>query len=199
MKVTPPPMGSDELRTERLVLRQWRSGDWTALHRAYSDAEVMRWHGRPDGLSLEETAYAVGRMSAQWDERGYGMWAAEERDSGELVGRIGLLYHVDSPADDDRVEFAWSLQQDRWGRGYATEGATAVRDWAFEHLDIPRLISITIPENRRSWHVMEKLGLTRRAGSQPWHGFDVEWWALDRSDWERSVNPTPRDERRLSG
>lgn len=86
MKVTPPPMGSDELRTERLVLRQWRSGDWTALHRAYGDAEVMRWHGRPDGLSLEETAYAVGRMSAQWDERGYGMWAAEELDSGELVG-----------------------------------------------------------------------------------------------------------------
>ncbi|MGI8930468.1 MAG: GNAT family N-acetyltransferase, partial [Candidatus Limnocylindria bacterium] len=84
-------------------------------------------------------------------------------------------------------EIAWSLQQGRWGRGYATEGARVVRDWAFTHLDIPRLISITIPENRRSWHVMEKLGLTRRAGSQPWHGVDVEWWAVDRSDWESRV------------
>lgn len=184
MIVRPPSLDNDELETERLRLRQWRVGDWEGLHRAYGDPEVMRWHGRPNGLSLAETAYAIGRMSAQWEERGYGMWAAEERDGGELVGRIGLLYHPDSPAEDDRVEIAWSLQQDRWGRGYATEGALAARDWAFRRLDIPRLVSITIPENRRSWHVMEKLGLTRRAERQPWHGFDVEWWALDRPDWE---------------
>ena len=199
MKVRAPPLATDELETERLLLRQWRVGDWDALHRAYGDPEVMRWHGRPDALTLPETAYAVGRMSAQWDERGYGMWAVEERGGGELMGRIGLLYHPDSPGGEDRVEIAWTLQQDRWGRGYATEGASAARDWAFSRLDIPRLISITIPENRRSWHVMEKLGLTRRGEPRPWHGFDVEWWALDRTDWERSLNPTPRDERRLSG
>jgi RimJ/RimL family protein N-acetyltransferase len=182
MRVDPPLGVTDELDTPRLRLRQWRSGDWSALHRAYGDPEVMRWHGRPDGLSLEETAYAVGRMSMHWDARGFGMWAVEERDGGDLVGRIGLLYHPDSPAGEDRVEIAWSLQQDRWGRGYATEGALAVRDWTFRRLDIPRLISITIPENRRSWHVMEKLGLTRR-GTAHWHDFDVEWWALDRPDW----------------
>jgi RimJ/RimL family protein N-acetyltransferase len=183
MRVGVPPMATDELQTERLLLRQWRPGDWAALHRTYGDPEVMRWHGRPDALTMEETAYAIGRMSAQWDERGFGMWAVEERDGGELVGRIGLLYHPDSPAGDDRVEIAWSLQQDRWGRGYATEGALAARDWAFVRLDIPRLISITIPENRRSWHVMEKLGFTRRAEGLQWHGFAVDWWALDRSDW----------------
>jgi RimJ/RimL family protein N-acetyltransferase len=182
----PGPLGvADELETERLRLRQWRIDDWRALHRTYGDPDVMRWHGRPEGLSLEETAYAVGRMAMHWEARGFGMWAVEERDGAELVGRIGLLFHPDSPAGDDRVEIAWSLQQDRWGRGYATEGALAVRDWTFRRLDVPRLISITIPENRRSWHVMEKLGLTRRAERQPWHGFDVEWWALDRPEWER--------------
>ena len=183
MRVEPPLDVTDELETPRLVLRQWRQGDWNALHRAYGDPEVMRWHGRPEALTLEETAYAVGRMSMHWEARGFGMWAVEEREGGELVGRIGLLYHADSPAGDDRVEVAWSLQQDRWGRGYATEGALAVRDWAFGRLDISRLISITIPENRRSWHVMEKLGLTRRDTAH-WHDFDVEWWALDRADWE---------------
>lgn len=179
MRVGPPLDVSDELETPRLLLRQWRPGDWDALHRAYGDPEVMRWHGRPEGLSLAETAYAVGRMSMHWEARGFGMWAVEERDGGELVGRIGLLYHADSPAGDDRVEIAWSLRQDRWGRGYATEAALLARDWAFRRLDISRLISITIPENRRSWHVMEKLGLTRR-GTAHWRGFDVEWWGLDR-------------------
>ena len=68
-------------------------------------------------------------MDMHWEARGFGMWAVEERDGGELVGRIGLLFHPDSPAGEDRVEIAWSLQQDRWGRGYATEGALAARDW----------------------------------------------------------------------
>ena len=179
------PDAPPQLKTERLLLRPWRVGDWTALHRAYGDPEVMRWHGRPDALSLEETAYAVGRMSGHWEARGFGMWAAEELAGrelvgGELVGRIGLLYHPDSPAGDDRVEIAWTLQRDRWGRGYATEGAIAARDWAFQNLDIPRLISITLPENRRSWRVMQKLGLTKR-GHTRWHEADVDWWALDRS------------------
>lgn len=192
MRVGAPLGITDEIETDRLLLRQWRVDDWVGLHRAYGDPDVMRWHGRPDALGLEETAFAVGRMSMHWEARGFGMWAVEERDGGKLVGRIGLLYHPDSPAGDDRVEIAWSLQRDRWGRGYATEGARAARDWAFRRLDIPRLISITIPENRRSWHVMEKLGLTRRAEAQPWHGFDVEWWALDRDEWEPIAELPPQ-------
>ena len=187
MRAVDPPLPplSDELETDRLRLRQWRVGDWRELHAAYGDPEVMRWHGRPDALSLEETAYAVGRMSSHWETRGFGMWAVEDRSGGALVGRIGLLYHADSPAGDDRVEIAWTLRRDRWGRGYATEGARVARDWAFERLDIPRLISITLPENRRSWHVMEKLGLTKR-GTARWHDAEIEWWALDRPDWEAS-------------
>lgn len=178
-----PPTADQELTTDRLLLRQWRTGDWVPLHRTYGDPEVMRWHGTPLGLTLEETAFSVGRMSMHWEARGFGMWAVEERETGELVGRIGLLFHPDSPAGDDKVEIAWSLQRDRWGRGYATEGARAARDWAFRNLDVARLISITIPENRRSWHVMEKLGLTRR-GATNWRDFDVEWWALDREAWQ---------------
>jgi RimJ/RimL family protein N-acetyltransferase len=78
----PGPLGvADELETERLRLRQWRIDDWRALHRTYGDPDVMRWHGRPEGLSLEETAYAVGRMAMHWEARGFGMWAVEERDS----------------------------------------------------------------------------------------------------------------------
>ena len=184
MIVRPPSLENDELETARLRLRQWRIADWDALHRAYGDPEVMRWHGRPEGLSLAETAYSIGRMSAQWEERGYGMWAAEERDDGTLVGRIGLLYHPDSPAGDDRVEIAWSLQQDRWGRGYATEGALASLEHGFERVGLERIVSIAVTANTRSIRVMERIGL-ERVGRTHWRGSDVTWYGLDRAEWRR--------------
>ena len=76
-------------------------------------------------------------------------------------------------------EIGWTVQRDRWGRGYATEGARAVLDWTWGVDDVPRIISITDLDNRRSQRVMEKLGLTRR-GTTHWHEHDVVWYSVDR-------------------
>src|SRR4051812_9666555 len=71
-----------EIETERLLLRQWRDGDWHDLHRTYSDQEVMSWIGT-NAADLAATAAAVGRMSMHWRLLGYGMFAVEERASRE--------------------------------------------------------------------------------------------------------------------
>jgi RimJ/RimL family protein N-acetyltransferase len=168
-----------QLETERLLLRPFDLGDWVGLQRAYGDPEVMRWHGLPDPLPVEETAFAVGRMAGHFTARGYGMFAIVERASGEIVGRVGLMVHDDWTGGPDRHEIGWTVQRDRWGRGYASEGARAVLDWIWGVVDVPRIISITNPENRRSQRVMEKLGLTQR-GTARWHEHDVVWYALDR-------------------
>jgi RimJ/RimL family protein N-acetyltransferase len=67
-----------EVETERLLLRQWRDGDWHGLHRTYGDAEVMGWIGAATA-DLASTAAAVGRLSMHWRLLGYGMFAVEER------------------------------------------------------------------------------------------------------------------------
>jgi len=168
-----------QLETERLLLRPFDLGDWVGLQRAYGDPEVMRWHGLPDSLPVEETAFAVGRMAGHFTARGYGMFAIVERASGEIVGRVGLMVHDDWTGGPDRHEIGWTVQRDRWGRGYASEGARVVLDWIWGVVDIPRIISISNPENRRSQRVMEKLGLTQR-GTARWHEHEVVWYALDR-------------------
>lgn len=167
------------IETERLILRPFEAGDWIGLHRAYGDPEVMRWHGLPHPLPLEETAFAVGRMAGQFTARGYGMFAMLERDTDELVGRVGIMVHDDWTGGADRHEIGWTVQRDRWGRGYASEGARAVLDWAWGRFEVPRIISITDLENRRSQRVMEKLGLTPR-GTARWHEHDVVWYAIER-------------------
>jgi len=85
-----------EIETERLLLRQWRDGDWHGLHRTYGDPEVMAWIGSA-AVDVAATAAAVGRMSMHWRLLGYGMFALEERSTGELVGRVGLMLHPDWP------------------------------------------------------------------------------------------------------
>ena len=170
-----------EIETERLLLRQWRDGDWHGLLRTYGDSEVMSWIGTTAG-DLPSTAAAIGRMSMHWRLLGYGMFAAEERSSGELVGRVGLMLHPDWPLDGPKVEIGWTLQRSAGGKGYATEGALASLGLAFGELGLPQVFSMTRPDNARSRAVMERCGLTQR-GELEFHGWKQVHYAIDRQGW----------------
>ena len=168
-----------EVETDRLLLRQWRPEDVERLHEIYEQPEFLE---TMPAKTLEETREQVERFRRAWNEDGYCQWAACERASGSLIGRIGVLCHHDWPLSDRQVpEVGWVLHRDFWGRGLATEGGQAgVEAWR-EYLPAePRLYSFTAPENRRSRAVMERLGFTHR-GEARWHGHEVVWYALDRS------------------
>ena len=161
-----------ELRTERLLLRQWRDGDADALAEIYSQPEFLEHN------PVYDPAAHVERFACQWEREGFGLWAAEDAASGGFVGRIGLMRHHDWPAAPDPVEVGWALHRDWWGRGLATEGGRASVECWRTHLADPQLISITVPANGRSRAVMERLGLTLR-GEATWHAHDVVWYAID--------------------
>jgi ribosomal-protein-alanine N-acetyltransferase len=167
-----------EVTTERLLLRQWREGDAEALYEIYLQPEFLE---TMPALDLEGTRAQVERYRRYWEEDGYSNWAACERESGRLIGRIGLFRHHDWPLADRPVpEVGWVLHRDFWGRALATEGGQAGVDAWREHLpDEPRLYSFTTPGNRRSRAVMARLGFTER-GTAFWHGYDMLWHALDR-------------------
>ena len=186
-----------EIETERLLLRQWRDGDWHGLHRTYGDPEVMAWIGSA-AVDVAATAAAVGRMSMHWRLLGYGMFALEERSTGELVGRVGLMLHPDWPLDGPKIEVGWTLQRSAWGRGYATEGAKASLVFGFEVLRLPSIFSMTRPDNARSRKVMERCGLTQR-GEVEYHGWLQVHYAVDRSGWPPSGTQLPPSKVRTVG
>jgi RimJ/RimL family protein N-acetyltransferase len=165
-----------ELETERLLLRPWRPEDVAPLHEIYSEPEVIAQLGPYD---LAETEAKVERFVRQWKGEGFSHWAAEDRETGSLIGRIGLMRHHDWPESRSPVEVGWTLHPDYWGRGLATEGGrAAVACWR-DFLSDPQLISITRPQNVRSRAVMERLGLTFR-GTTFWHDYVQVWYALER-------------------
>jgi RimJ/RimL family protein N-acetyltransferase len=96
----------------------------------------------------------------QWELRGTGQWALEEKATGVLLGRAGLHH----PARDDwpGVEVGWALHPDCWGQGYATEAGQRAIDYAFAELNLAELYSVILPENSRSIAVAQRLGFSLR-------------------------------------
>jgi RimJ/RimL family protein N-acetyltransferase len=142
------------LETERLILRMLRASDFDAYAAMCADPEVMRYLG--DGQPLERSIAwrNLALMIGHWSLRGYGLWAAEERSSSELVGRIGLW----NPEGWPGLEVGWMLRRASWGQGLATEGARAALQYAFDTLQQPHMISLIRPENMASIRVAQRLG-----------------------------------------
>jgi RimJ/RimL family protein N-acetyltransferase len=152
------------LETPRLLLRAWREPDREAFAAMNADPVVMRFFAAP--LSRTESDQAIDRYNRQLARDGFTMFAAELRGTGALTGRLAgiigiqtvpfVIPNVPQPA----VEIGWRLTRAAAGQGLATEGARALVDFAFHELGLPRLIAITLPINRPSRRVMEKLGMT---------------------------------------
>jgi RimJ/RimL family protein N-acetyltransferase len=148
-----------ELRTDRLLLRQWRDADldpWAAMN---ADPEVMEHF--PSVMTRQESTAFMTRIRAAIDDRGWGLWAVEVVGGAPFIGFIGLQPVVDPVMPFDGVEVGWRLARSAWGHGYASEGARAALAYAFEELSLPEVISFTSTTNERSQAVMRRIGLTR--------------------------------------
>jgi RimJ/RimL family protein N-acetyltransferase len=173
-----PRLLPEELRTERLLLRQFRPEDAEPLAEIYAQPEYLEHMPASD---LDGARAQIERWLRTWEDDGHGQWAAEELGSGRLIGRIGILRHHDWPLEPhDPAEVGWVLHRDWWGRGLATEGGRASLECWREYLPgDARLHSFTVPGNVRSRAVMERLGLTYR-GRTTWRGLEHVWYATDR-------------------
>ncbi len=146
------------LTTQRLLLRHWRQSDRDGFAAMNADAEVMRhFHGT---LEAGDSDALLQRISGELDQRGWGLWALEERASGRLLGFTGLS-PVPFPAPfTPAVEIGWRLVRSHWGRGLASEAARASLSYGFDELSLPEIVAFTFVGNERSRAVMDRIGMT---------------------------------------
>lgn len=155
-----PARGTERmLATPRLLLREWRAEDVAPFAALNADQEVMRYF--PATLSAAETEAMLERNRLHFAQHGFGFWAAEAKETGELAGFIGLGICSFEAHFTPCVEIGWRLASRFWNRGLATEGAAALLRWADEVLRLEEVVAFTAVENRPSRRVMEKLGMTR--------------------------------------
>jgi RimJ/RimL family protein N-acetyltransferase len=113
---------------------------------------------REEPPSAEDIAAGVAAKIDHWERYGFGLWMLRDRHTGEMVGRGGLQYTYAAGLND--VEVAWAIVPARWGQGLATEMARAAIEVAFDCLELPWIIALTLPTNVASRRVMEKTGFT---------------------------------------
>ncbi|MEO7718622.1 MAG: GNAT family N-acetyltransferase [Capsulimonas sp.] len=144
------------LETNRLTIRVFSSDDLDAFAAIEADPDVMRFFASGP-RSRETAARAIAWYRTLQEQRGHSFWAVVHKANGRLIGLCGLIPQRVGGVDE--IEVAYRLDQSHWGQGFATEAATAVCKWGFEHLDVPRLISIIDPGNIASIRVAEKNGM----------------------------------------
>jgi RimJ/RimL family protein N-acetyltransferase len=142
------------LETQRLILRPPIERDleaWAALN---TDERAMRFIG--GCRSRAESWLGLATAAGMWSLRGFGLFSVIEKASNRWVGRIGPWVPEGAPG----TEIGWAVLPAVWGQGYATEGARAAMQWAFEHRGWTEVIHCIDPANAPS------IGVARRLGSQ---------------------------------
>lgn len=176
MTVSPAPI----LETQRLILRPPIAQDlepWVAFS---ADEETMRHIGGPQARSMAWRA--ICSVTGAWAIQGFSMFSVIEKSTGRWIGRLGPW----QPADWPGTEVGWALTRDTWGKGYATEGATAAMDYVFDVLGWTEAVHTIEPGNRASQSVAGKLGSTNLRPAvmpAPFQSMVCDVWGQTREQW----------------
>jgi RimJ/RimL family protein N-acetyltransferase len=141
--------------SERLFFRKLNESDFDNLAEMLRDPEVMSaWEHT---FSDEEIRDWIANQERRYSEDGVGYFAVINKDSGEFVGQMGLLW---SNINDVRgLEIGYMLKRRCWGLGFAAEGAAALTGYAFSELGVSKIYTTIRPENIRSVAVAERIGM----------------------------------------
>jgi [ribosomal protein S5]-alanine N-acetyltransferase len=141
--------------TNRLVATCLRTEDIDDLYAMHQDFRVMVTLG---GLrSAAQTRDYLQDNLAHWEDHGYGLWVFRDKSDNRFVGRGGLRKVM--VEGNSEIEVAYAVMREFWGKGFATEMATASLNVAFQRLNFRDIVAFTLPTNHASRRVMEKTGL----------------------------------------
>jgi len=147
------------IETPRLILRPWRNSDLLPFAEQNGDPLVMRLLGGV--LSREASDAYAARAEAHFAEHGFCKWAVEAPGVAQFIGAVGLSHVRFLASFTPAVEVAWRLNRRYWGRGYATEAAQASIEDAFRRIGLRSIVAITVPDNKASRRVMQRVGMTQ--------------------------------------
>jgi ribosomal-protein-alanine N-acetyltransferase len=146
------------------------------MYRIYRDPKVMRYTPSGPAESIDRTRLVIDYFIGHESQHGFSIWAAIEKASERIIGHAGLFL---SEGRGPEVEVVFCLGRDFWGRGYATEAATASLHFGLAGLGLDRIIGLTFPANFASRRVLEKIGMAP-AGRLHRYGHDLLLYAVEK-------------------
>lgn len=155
------------LKTERLSIRKFQSTDWQAVLEYTSDSNVMKY--LPDGIFTEQDAKDFVNSNIGENAEKF---AVILNDGNVLIGH--MVFHP--WYGENTYEIGWVLHPNYHSKGFATEAALAIVKYAFEEVNVHRIIATCQPQNIPSYRIMEKIGMRREAHFKKCYKKGAEWW-----------------------
>lgn len=166
------------IETERLLLREISLDDAAEMFSLHSNAEVQKYTGESLIESIEEMSEVIQTRIGNYKKYGYGRWATYLKKEMQFIGWAGLAYLPEF----DEIDLGYRFLPNYWGKGMATEASLAILKYAFNVLELKRIIAIAMKENTASIRVMEKVGMKfeKFAPYEP-GGEDVVWYSCHKN------------------
>ena len=142
-----------ELKTERLSIRSWQKADIQRYAKIASNPLVMKYIGNGDIQNYEDVSKFIAKAIMFERERGWTLWALENRANNDLMGFCGFALW------QNEIEIGWRLDNMYWRSGYGTEAAVAVLNFGIKKFCFPKIVSIAQKQNIASIKIMQKIGL----------------------------------------
>jgi len=151
------------IKTKRLIMRDWKQSDIPEFVRMNMDRDVRRYF--PNVLSAGTSEKLAVEIQKDIEDRGFGLFAVERRDTGEFIGFTGMqVLEEDGPFRLEMlpgIEIGWRFSKRHWNQGFATEAARGVLKFAERHTDIKEIYALAAERNVPSINIMEKIGMEK--------------------------------------
>ena len=145
------------IQTPRLIIDPVTEADAKMMIAVLNEPDFIRFVGdRCVNTVAKARAYIVDRIQASYHHNGLGMWAVRARDTGQALGICGLVKRDWLP----EIDIGFGFPRQHYGKGYGSESAFAVLNFAFQELGLARILAVTHPQNRASRQLLARLGLT---------------------------------------
>lgn len=145
--------------SERLLFREWMTDDQDFFAKMNSNPRGMEFFTKV--LTRDESDQFLDRIQNHFDHHGFGLYAICLKSTHQLIGYIGFMIATFKAYFTPCIEIGWRIDEEYWGKGYATEGAKRVLEYGFNQLELEDVYSFTSKINKPSQRVMEKIGMSK--------------------------------------
>lgn len=147
------------IETERLILREFLASDDSGMFELDSDPEVHRFLGNQPVTQIEQSRAVIAAIQQQYQQNGIGRWAVILKETGAFLGWSGLKLERNVNGHAQYYDLGYRFIKKHWGKGYATESASAFIDFGFNELKLQKICAAFEHGNDSSRNVMEKCGM----------------------------------------
>ena len=169
------------IKTENLLLREFTHEDFPALFEIFSDPETMRHYPKP--FDENRTKDWIEWNLQNYEEYGFGLWAVVLRETDEFIGDCGLtIQNIDG---ESLPEIGYHIHKNHWRKGFGSEAASEVRDWAFMNTEYDCLYSYMKYTNIGSYSTAVAIGM-KKVKEYPDEKNGISYaYAIKREEWEK--------------